>query len=833
MGNSHHKSRLWYFSYLPCLFLALLSLVFAGCDRQEHTEAAKEQKISEEPAKAPLQPQTPPENKKSASAPVASKKFTNYRETGDLPAIENRGIIRFVHLYEDPTGGLPRNTIVSQSNVQLAEKLAKKLGLTPHFLIAATPQQGIDMVVNGEADVIADNVEANEERSKALGLTVPIVQTQQVLVTGTKGPDISDAKKLKNIELTLLADSLLAETAERLVAENPSANITVRTLPESELVREFLDSVDGSDPIVTIMAKNVAENLASFRSDVKIGDTVSKDLAIVWAVRKDANALRTRINNFLTRTLIAAPTERKADWKSIKKSGVLRFATHNGPGYLIWKGVLTGLDYDLASKFAEKHDLELQVIAVPEETDLVELLKSGKADIAGASTTLTENLRKQGVEFTTPFLETTQTVLSNKKSPPIKTPQDLNGRTLTLHADSAFIDTAQKLRKQGIDVKVEVAPEDITFGDIVIGVASGELDATLEDTNLAAIQAALYPQLVVGTVVSDQLPQGWMVAQGNHSLLEEVDQFLQDFLAKEKNRAMVDNYFKPNEQLLKKAEARVKPGEDLSPFDELAKKYALKHNLDWRLVVAQMWQESNFDPKAESQVGAQGLLQVMPRTAQEMGFDGPLFDPDDSVHAGTKYLDWVRDRFEDELPADEKLWFSLAAYNAGIGHLRDARALAKKLGLDPDKWFDNVEIAMLKLSEPRYFEKARYGYARGAEPVQYVKNISNLYRAYTGVASGDISANPLPGPFGHATAAIHRPSALFCRYAYWTPSIGGHPLPLPAEKWPLSAVVACLRQAKATSALQDPGRFAPSLPAAAVSGWNRSIPGASALPAAY
>jgi membrane-bound lytic murein transglycosylase F len=177
----------------------------------------------------------------------------------------------------------------------------------------------------------------------------------------------------------------------------------------------------------------------------------------------------------------------------------------------------------------------------------------------------------------------------------------------------------------------------------------------------------------------------------------------------------------------------------LSPYDELAKKYALKHNLDWRLVVAQMWQESNFDPEAESHMGAQGLMQVMPRTAQEMGFKPPLFDPEHSVYAGTKYLDWVKNRFENELPADERLWFSLAAYNAGIGHLRDARALARQLGLDPNKWFDNVEVAMLKLSEPRYFEKARHGYARGEEPVLYVRNIRDLYRAYTDVSTGDVA----------------------------------------------------------------------------------------------
>ncbi|SHE86879.1 membrane-bound lytic murein transglycosylase F [Microbulbifer donghaiensis] len=749
MNKSQTERRHCSTNYYSCLFITVLALLIGACDRQEREETARDEQVAEE-----RQTESAEVSEQRTESSGASKKFSNYQETGDLADIEKRGIIRFVQLYEDPNGALARSAIVSQSNTQLAKRLAAKLGLTPYFLVAETPQQGIEMIINGEADVFAESLEATEERSKLLGLTEPLQRTQRVLVTGKKGPDISSVKQLKNVELTVLKDSTLSEAAKQIAAENASSNITVRELPMDELTGELLESIDGSDPIITIMAERTAETLEGFQGEAKIGDKVSDEpVAIVWAVRKDANNLRTRINNFLIDTLVKAPPQREADWKSIKESGVLRFATYNGPGYFIWKGVLTGLDYELASKFAEENDLELQIIAVPDKKDLTDLLKTGQADIAGASTTITESRRKQGVDFTTPILETTQTVLSNKKSPPINTLQDLNGRTLTLRSGSAFIETANTLRQSGVDVKVEVAPEDASFGDIIKGVASGEFDATLEDTNLAAIQAALYPELVAGAVVSDPLPQAWMVERDNNTLLEKVDQFLEEFLGVKKNRAMVDNYYKPNKQLLKRAEAPVMPGGELSPYDKLAKKFALKHNLDWRLVVAQMWQESNFDPKAESHMGAQGLMQVMPRTAQEMGFDGPLFDPEHSVHAGTKYLDWVRERFEDELPADEKLWFALAAYNAGIGHLRDARLLAKKLNLDPNQWFDNVEVAMLKLSEPRYFEKARYGYARGAEPVQYVKNISNLYRAYTDMASGDIARlrHPLPGYFSEAS----------------------------------------------------------------------------------
>ena len=100
------------------------------------------------------------------------------------------------------------------------------------------------------------------------------------------------------------------------------------------------------------------------------------------------------------------------------------------------------------------------------------------------------------------------------------------------------------------------------------------------------------------------------------------------------------------------------------------------------------------------------------------------------IAAGVRMLSWLYRRLESTLPVHERLWFSLAAYNAGLGHLKDARRLAHRLGLDPDRWFDNVEQAMLLLSKPEYYRKARHGYVRGREPVAYVRDIRDLYDAY-------------------------------------------------------------------------------------------------------
>ena len=167
----------------------------------------------------------------------------------------------------------------------------------------------------------------------------------------------------------------------------------------------------------------------------------------------------------------------------------------------------------------------------------------------------------------------------------------------------------------------------------------------------------------------------------------------------------------------------------ISPYDKLVRKYADRYGFDWRLVTAQMYQESRFNPKAKSHVGAKGLMQLMPRTAKAMGVKNAS-DPAHNIKGGVKYMDWLRDRFDSNLPISERLWFTLASYNAGAGHVHDARRLARQLGYDPDRWFGHTEEAMLKLSKKEYARKARFGYVNGREPVNYVRDIRQRFEAY-------------------------------------------------------------------------------------------------------
>lgn len=804
-------TRLNYHTVLFCVLF--LTLCFSACDRQDApphgSTATPDLELTDDRGSGDPRAEKP--------AAKEASEVENYIETGDLAAIKKRGVIRFVSMTGDNQPILPREAIVNQTHRQMAEDFAKRIGLATRWFIAQTPEQALQMVNDGEADIVAENMSITPERQEIVDFSIPILQTSDVLISGKNGPDISDIQNLTGTEFIVLAGSTYAERAQELVANHPDANLSVREVYLMDERDTLFDMVSEVENAVTIMHRNLAEETLKYRDDLKIGTTVGTTENIAWAIRRDSTRLKNRINNFLTRTLVTEVPERTSHWYAIKKSGVLRFATYNGPtSYYLWKGVLRGFDYEMAKAFADKHKLQLQVIVVPNEDDLVDWIVDGRADIAGASSTITQERIDRGIAFSTPFIETTEKIISNRKLPKIETLADLNGRTVTLRAYSSFIQTARTLRDHGVDIDIQVAPSEMSFEEVLNKVAEGEFEATIEDGYIADIQAALRPELVIGLQVSEGQQQGWMIKDGHKDLLRQVNRFLKRFSRSKEFDQLLVAYFEPDKHLVQKISARVIPGQALSPFDKMVQASALENNFDWRLIVAQMWQESNFNPKAVSPVGAQGLLQVMPRTGEDMGYPPPLFDPEKNIQAGTKYMRWVRNRFKDPLPVSEQLWFTLASYNAGLGHLLDAQRLAEKLGLDPNKWFDNVEVAMLKLSEPRYFEKARYGYVRGSEPVAYVRKISNLYQAYTNVASGDIAkgSQTFRGkPLANIMASIRS-----CQYDYSTPSAGVRPPRRPAQTWRQSVGESCPPRSLAIPLPPGRGLFPLSPPGAAGAG---------------
>jgi membrane-bound lytic murein transglycosylase F len=167
-------------------------------------------------------------------------------------------------------------------------------------------------------------------------------------------------------------------------------------------------------------------------------------------------------------------------------------------------------------------------------------------------------------------------------------------------------------------------------------------------------------------------------------------------------------------------------------YDDIIRKYSANIEWDWRLVASLICQESRFNPTVESRRGAFGLMQMMPETAARMGIDSSA-SPEENIRAGIKYINWLHTVFDPKIAdEDERIFFILAAYNAGPGHVLDAMKLAEKNGLDPQKWVGNVEPWLLKKSLPEYYndEVVRNGKFRGVESVKFVAEIIDRYMHY-------------------------------------------------------------------------------------------------------
>lgn len=666
-----------------------------------------------------------------SSTSSKSSAFKNYRETGDLQALKKRGVLRLLAPRREAAGGLPRHGLPAESYRNLAEEFARSLDLQPQWIIKDSLADLITALTNGEGDLTVSHMTRTAKRSEEVAFSLAISRARERILTPAGAPVINNVADLNGKTLLVPEGSSYHQSLLTLAKANESIKFTVDVQALDGDPDRLVDMINSPGYDATVVDGNVAETLSQYRDDFAIGIAVSEIRPVGWTVRKNATELLSKLNIFLTESLIAQGREQnsKADLPTIKKHGILRMITRNSPAsYFMWRGELMGFEYDLMKKFAEEQGLKLQVEVAPPGVSMLDWLEQGKGDVVAAAMTITEERQARKIRFTRFYNKVHEQMVTHVGAKPIASLADLKGRTLHIKQNHAYWETAQNLLDEGAQFTLSAPPSDLGITDMLGKIASGEYDATLADSHLIAIEHKFMPELQPGLKLEPAREHAWAVRQENPQLLAALNQFLNKQYRGLFFNVTRNKYFKREEQIDKYLGERL-AGDVLSPYDGIVKPLAQKFHFDWRIVIAQMYQESQFNPKARSFAGARGLLQVMPRTAKELGYSLP-FNEETGIRAGIEYLDWTRDRFEEHLPLDERLWFALAAYNAGYGHVYDARRLARRKGWDPDKWFGNVEKAMLLLAKREYYSKARFGYVRGSEPVHYVRDIRDRYHAY-------------------------------------------------------------------------------------------------------
>lgn len=657
--------------------------------------------------------------------------------TGDLDELKRRGRLRI--LVPATIGGafyLPRAGWPVEAQHEAAGRFARSQGLVPEMIAVERFADMIPALLDGRGDIIAANLTITERRRQAIGFSVPLTTVRQQVLVAAGRDDIVRVEDLAGRRVMVEQGSSFWERIEELRATIPTIELVARPTDMSD--EDELDAVAAGRVDASVRDSNVASMYLSYRGDLKVAFALSGTDDIAWGIRPASPQLRTALNKFLHLDLLAdeAAGRHTDGWQGIKKRRVLRvLLRNNAASYFLYKGELHGFEYELAKAFADAKKLRLEVVVPDTHEQLLDWLREGRGDVAAAFLEPGDELRERGFAFSRPYHYAPRHLVVHSDNP-IGGMRDLEGRTVTVRRSSPYWKDLQGLKARGLDFVLEPAPDDIETEELIARVASGEIDATVADGHLLDIELARGLPVRSAFLVSDDRAHAVAVRAENKRLLAELDAFIH-----KQYRGLVYNilyrkYFTNPRNIRDLADGRLggANGRGLSPYDDIIRKYAEQYGFDWRLITAQMFQESRFDPDAESFAGARGLLQIMPRTARFMGFDS-VDEPETGIHAGVKYLDWVRNRFETSLPFNERIWFTLAAYNAGHGHVEDARRLARQQGLDGDRWFDNAEQAMLLLSKKQYANQARHGYVRGIEPVSYVRDIRERYRAYVEISS--------------------------------------------------------------------------------------------------
>ncbi|MBN2660807.1 MAG: transporter substrate-binding domain-containing protein [Tannerellaceae bacterium] len=429
-------------------------------------------------------------------------------------------------------------------------------------------------------------------------------------------------------------------------------------------------------------------------------------------------------------------TSKQVDLPQLKVKGELTAVTlYSSTSYFQYKMQPMGYEYDLVRDFARSQGLKLTIKVAENITKLTEMLIAGEADIVAYPVPVTNNLRQE-VSFCGREDLSTQVLVqrSNKGDTLIKDVTQLIGKSVYVRQGTKYHERLSNLDLElggGIQIN-NIENDSTTAEDLIEMVSTGQIPYTVSDDKTARLNKTYYNNIDISLKVSFLQRSSWAVRKGSPLLAKAVNEWATDKTSDFNFKAITKRYFELSKIPEQVAISKIIKGH-ISPYDHFFKKYAERIDLDWRLLASISYQESHFDPLSISWAGAEGLMGIMPNTARGLGVSShELKNPEIGIKTGTECFRRFRQGFSEISNEEEKLKFTLAAYNAGIGHVYDAQRLARKYGKDPTKWDGNVDEFIRKKSDPIYYNDSicKHGYLRGSETFKYVSDVLARFNYY-------------------------------------------------------------------------------------------------------
>ena len=406
----------------------------------------------------------------------------------------------------------------------------------------------------------------------------------------------------------------------------------------------------------------------------------------------------------------------------VEETGTLRVVTRNAPTTWYFDQHLetAGTEHDLVEGFAQAHGWQVEWVMAESVSGVLEALASGEAHMAAAGLTHLPS-RDERFRRGPEYMEIREQVVCHRDFDAMPgSASELEGVDLVVSADSSYVETLQDVRPESADFEAR----EIGTERLMAQVARQEIDCTVADSHIVRYNRRSFPHLDIAFDLSEPRALGWYVEAAQAALADLAAEWMQGDGGRELRELVDERYYAYIDQFdfvdLRALNRRIE--NRLPQYQPYFEEAAERTDLPADLLAALAYQESHWDPEARSPTGVRGLMMLTRRTAESLGVD--RLDPLQSIDGGARYLQRQHELLPDDVAEPDRTYLALAAYNIGRGHLLDARRLARELGRDPDRWADMRETLPL-LTEERYYQDLRYGYARGYQPVYYVQRIRN------------------------------------------------------------------------------------------------------------
>jgi membrane-bound lytic murein transglycosylase F len=406
----------------------------------------------------------------------------------------------------------------------------------------------------------------------------------------------------------------------------------------------------------------------------------------------------------------------------IKAKGELVVLTRNAATtfYESREGYM-GVEYEMAKAFADSIGVKARFVTKDNVSDLLNAMNQGDGDLAAAGLTHTEERAKRFLFGPTYHMVVQQLVCRRDGKRPKKF-EDLVGINIKVSANSSYVEQLKKIKKIHPEI-VWKEVEDTDTETLLEDVWSKKIDCTIADANIVSINRRYLPELSVRFDINKPEPLAWAMPENAGDLQDELKDWFSDYVDSGKLDEVMHRYYGYIERF-DYVEARAyqrKIKSHLPKYKKTFKNAAQKYKVSWTLLAAQAYQESHWQVYAKSPTGVRGMMMLTQTTARELGIKNRL-NPKASIMGGAYYLNKLRKRLPESVTEPDRTWLALAAYNVGMGHIWDARKLATQFKKNPDSWQDLATVLPL-LTKKKYYKNLKHGYARGFEPVSYVKNI--------------------------------------------------------------------------------------------------------------